>query len=284
MDRSKELAEHYRDFVRAWKADEHKARMAFVDVCALPVPERSGDTTRLYATDIGSCPRKAMLRILGKAKRTATLAEELMYDEAEMIEARMAATCLWQDGLVDYQSRVEIRDREGWGARLDIVADYGGLTGIEVKSSRSAAFKFGVRKANHDHQARLYSHYREVPWILFYADRGGANHPEQYKVDGDWSATGLIMDELEACRAALPDLPPVLDKVANERDRKKTVKLEPAWECGYCNYADISCKPLTGIKTLASRGHTDIPYVPKPGLSPGERTILDDYLQKISEG
>ena len=165
--------------------------------------------------------------------------QRLMWDLAEYIEKTLADALELQGLLVDYQFPIPIDDRENWGGRGDILADSAGsLTRriIEVKTIRSQAFRFTDRpKKEHVYQASIYEHYLEKPATLVYFDRGGANTPEQYDVESDWPTCSTLMDELEAVRAGLPEIPGILPRVLKKTDRNTKIRLVPDWRCGYCD-------------------------------------------------
>jgi len=297
MDSQLSLAEHYDTFIAAYKDDDPRAVAAQADISSRPHPAHSGKPNRLYASDVGLCPRRAMLRLLRAKDKPLSRGDRLMFHLADRMEQDLAAMFLWRESLVEYQFEVNINDRDNWGARGDVIGDYGVVTAVEFKSLRPnnfPAWKSGeseaehevrvekkIKKEHHLHQGRIYRQYRNLPTRLCIADRGGSNGMRDYAVEGDFATTALIMDELEACRRVLPTLPPVLDKVLGVYDYGKTIKLQQNWECGYCKYAGVSCTPLSGSETWARR---DGKYEPWRPTGKADETKLDDFLQKISEG
>jgi hypothetical protein len=189
----------------------------------------------------------------------------MMWDLAEYIEEKLMQALDAAGDLYEYQAPIEMPDRENWGGRLDIVRMMGGDTDdaplraqiVEVKTVRSNSFNFNDRpKHGHVMQATIYDHYYDYPegWgranpILWYADRGGSNPPEEYVVEPDFAPVKLLMDELDEVRAALPDLPGLLPKVLKLTNYRKTLKLVPDWRCSYCDYAGLSCHPDTSEET-----------------------------------
>lgn len=215
------------------------------------------DPLRLYLTDIGKCKRQIAYRLRQERKRPLTPAKVLMFEQAQDIENTVAAALVWAGELESFQAPVAMPG-ENWGGRMDIVA--GGRI-IEVKSSRSAAFK-GYRaddmpKPDHLTQAGLYSLLQEMPADLLYMDRGGENQPQQYEAPPA-SLEWLLqeMDGFERVRASLDNLPDCLPPMLKRRSVRKSsivlgdlridwageVWLEQDWRCSYCDYEHCPAK------------------------------------------
>ena len=216
--------------------------------------QKERDPLRLFVTDVGKCPRAVALRLSQAPKRTISEGEarnqRFMWDLAEYIESTLM-NALSDKGLLEgYQLPIPIEDHENWGGRLDILTTEPRI--IEVKTVRSNAFNFDDRpKKEHVYQAAIYSHYLDAPATLAYFDRGGANTPEEYEVEHEWEPLAKMMDELDAVRDDLPNLPPILPKVLKRTDHKKNIKCVPDWRCGYCDYREASCQPHTSSETWA---------------------------------
>jgi len=204
---------------------------------------------RLYVTDVGKCPRCVAYRLLNEKKNPkadqTVVNEEIMFDLAEHMETTLIDALRWKGMLLGEQGPVPMDDRENWGGRYDIFADYGGRRIIEVKTTRSNAFNYALPKREHEYQAIIYHAYlepelelEELP-LLIYFDRGGSNTPQEHMVKADvWDEAKALMDDLDAMRTALPELPPHLPKEYHLRSYNKEVKEEPDHRCGYCDYSD----------------------------------------------
>jgi hypothetical protein len=245
------------------------------------------DQRRLFVTDLAKCPRAIKYRLNGETQYPPTTAKRLMFEQAEDIETTVAAACKWADILLDYQKGVDLSDRENWGGRKDITL-IDPLT-VEVKSSRSAAFKGdkGMPKEAHREQVGIYHHYDGTTPCLLYMDRGGENMPRQYEVEPlYWPDVSARMDELDDLResADLPDpLPLVLSRKAARKseidlggwsvDWSGEIWLGPDWRCNYCDY-DI-CEGGRRQKTMLAKMTKKDPLV----LS-GAGKAHEDYVYR----
>lgn len=214
------------------------------------IEERERDPLRLFVTDVGKCPRAVALRMMQAEKKPLSHIEErnkrLMFDLADYIEEKLMSALEAKGLLAGYQESVDISDRDNWGGRLDILTTEPRV--VEVKTIRSNAFRFDDRpRPEHVCQAVIYQHYlgHELLPVLVYFDRGGSNTTEQYEVSHDWGHISAMMDELDAVRANLPELPDVLPRVLKSTDRNKKVRNVPDWRCERCDYAGASCSPPT---------------------------------------
>lgn len=230
----------------------------YIDSIAEPFERKPN---RLYVTDVGACPRSVMYRLLDTEKdpqsEQSIVNDKMMFDLAEHIET-MLTTALEKNGmLIDQQLSVPIDDRDNWGGRIDIAADYNGRRIIEVKTMRSNAFNYSsdLPKGSHSYQASIYDHYMtdvlelDSPPMLWYADRGGANTPLEFYVD-NWEEAEPLMDALDEHRSSLPALPDKLPKVLKLRTYGKEVKEEPDFRCSYCPYQG-TCKPDMSVRRMA---------------------------------
>lgn len=228
--------------------------------------DKERDIKRLYLSDIGSCPRQISYRLQGTEKDYETEQEAInrtiMFDLAERIEANLWMA-LEDNGMgIAYQDDVEIPDRDNWGGRFDIIADYEGRRIIEVKSVYPGAFNYDLvdRYPQHHHQARAYHHYcvdkyeLTSPALLAYFDRGGQHTPQELATSVDWIATCLEMDRLDEVRRILPALPSRLAKSLNLRRYGKDIVYEPDGRCKkpYCKYTGV-CKQDMSTSVWATR-------------------------------
>jgi hypothetical protein len=277
----KKLREYLYDFVAAWNANDPWARECWAAIAAKPVPDHSSTPNRLYATEIGRCPKRAMHRMHGDPKIATTDSEELMFDIANQMEARLAAAFMYANELVEWQFAIPFDDlgRENWGGRGDLLVRYPGKEQaiIEFKTTRPRAFDYAdFPKADNVHQAVSYREAMKVPTWLFYADRGGSNPPEEYAVTVTPDETFRLMDELEAYRAGRV-LPPILPKLLKYQKYNQEIAQVPHWACGYCPYAGTVCTPHTGSSVWA---------VKESGAWRIKKACTDEYALDmfISEG
>jgi len=224
--------------------------------------EKERDPKRLFVTDVGKCLRQVALRMVGAERKQPGPQDYMMWDLAEYIEETLMHALDARGELIEYQAPLDIADRENWGGRLDIVRvvdDHAQI--VEVKTVRSNAFNFDDRpKQDHIYQTTIYDHYydyvavwtRHIDPVVWYADRGGSNPPEEYVITPDFEPVGYLMDELEAVRRSLPALPDLLPKVLKLTNYKKVLKCVPDWRCSYCDYRDLSCHPDMGEEEWAT--------------------------------
>jgi hypothetical protein len=233
--------------------------------------EKVRDPERLFVTDVGSCTRRVALRMKGAARTPATKENRSMWDLAEYIEETLMKALDCKGLLCEYQAPINIIDRDNWGGRLDIVR-YVSETDkrtqiVEVKTERSNAL---ARKAdgtlskphpkpNHVMQATIYDHYYDYEGehldpVLWYAARGGSNPSLECDVTPEWEPIVALMDELEAVRKALPELPPMLPKQPKLTSYDKVLKYAPDYRCSYCDYRGVSCFPDMSEPAWATDG------------------------------
>jgi hypothetical protein len=214
--------------------------------------EKERDPKRLFVTDVGKCPRQVALRLIGAERKAILPHNKMMWDLAEYIELTLMKALDAEGLLYEYQAPIRISDHENWGGRLDIVQFVADdtLRIDEVKTVRSNSFNYSDRpKRPHEYQGTIYDHYYDygehshVAPVLWYADRGGSNPPEEYEVGCDFALVRPLMDELDAVRDNLPELPKMLPKVCKLASYGKVLKYVPDWQCGYCDYRDVSCHP-----------------------------------------
>jgi len=265
------LADIYDDFLKARQSGDAKAGMYFRNVFMEPKEDKVRDPMRLYATDIGKCPRQVCYRLLSTEKDYESPEkqrnDQRMYDVAEFIEAMLTAAFMWRGDLISRQTPVPFAERPNWGGRADLIVELGGFNRIiEVKTHRGNASNYTLPKVPHVHQASSY-HWElakefelDAPPLLWYASRDGSGEPNEYEVPHVEAETKALMEELDLARAAVSVgsvkfLPPQLDKVLQLRSYGKTVSCEPDWQCGYCPYAG-TCQPDMSKSAWAALGES----------------------------
>jgi hypothetical protein len=251
--------------------------------------EKDRDPKRLFVSDVGKCPRMVAYRMLEtemdfKAEQSK-VNKTIMFDLAEHIEALLAEALKESGSLIAYQDGIDLSPRINWGGRLDIVATYnGGPRIIEVKTVHPNAFNYELDYYNHQCQAAVYDMYwwntpehHELP-LLVYFDRGGQNTPVEQVVDYDADEIHMQMDNLEAMRDKLPELPGQMPKELHVRSYSKKIVLEPDHQCSYCDYA-LTCQPDMGKSVWAERDNADAPWTPKKAADP---VVLAGFATKMA--
>jgi len=262
------LADIYNDFLKARQSGEDEsAQDCFEMVFFQPKVDKVRDPMRLYATDIGKCPRQVCYRLLSTKKDYESPEkqrnDQRMYDVAEFIEAMLTAAFMWRGDLISHQTPVPFAQRSNWGGRADLIVELDGhYRVIEVKTHRGNASNYTLPKVPHVHQASSYhwelarEYELDASPLLWYVSRDGSGEPGEYEVPHVEAETVSLMDELDAARTriSLPGLdclPPQLDKVLQLRSYGKTISCEPDWQCGYCAYAG-TCQPDMSKSTWAA--------------------------------
>ena len=210
---------------------------------------------RLFATDVGKCPRMVAYRLLQTPKDPDTQGaidnRTIMFSIADYLESTLIDALNEEGDLIFQQGGIPFPDRDNWGGRYDILANYNGRRIIEVKSLRSNAFTYELPKQPHVYQACLYHHYLkddeklEAPPVLWYVDRGGANSPQEFVLNNwrdEMEQADYLMDELDNVRDNLPNLPPKMPRELKLRSYGKSVKEEGHYACQYCDYKE-TCQP-----------------------------------------
>lgn len=261
------LADIYNDFLKARQSGDVEAQLCFKMVFMEPKVDHVRDQMRLFATDIGKCPRQVCYRLLSTTKDYESPEkqrnDQRMFDVAEFIEAMLTAAFMWRGDLISHQTPVPFAERSNWGGRTDLIVSLDGFRRIiEVKTHRGNASNYTLPKAPHVHQATSY-HWELVKEyeldampLLWYVSRDGSGEPNEYEVPHVEAETIALMDELDEARIAvslhgMSQIPSQLDKVLQLRSWGKTVSCEPNWQCGYCSYAG-TCQPDMSKSTWAA--------------------------------
>jgi len=272
------LADIYNVFLAARQSGNMAAQHCFKEVFMEPKVDHVRDSMRLFATDIGKCPRQVCYRLLSTEKDYESPGkqrnDERMYDIAEYIEAMLTAAFMWRGHLISHQTPVPFAERQNWGGRADLIVKLDGFRRIiEVKTHRGNASNYTLPKVPHVHQATSYQCELEEEYaldalpLLWYVSRDGSGEPNEYVVPCVDSETMALMDELDEARIEVATegagmLPPKLDKVLQLRSWGKTVSCEPDWQCGYCAYAG-TCQPDMSKSTWATLDGAELGWVVK---------------------
>jgi len=266
------LADIYDEFMVARQTGDQRALNCFTEVfLSHPKVEKERDPMRLFASDIGKCPRQVGYRLLSTERDPQSHEkqrnDQRMFDIAEFMEAMMTAAFMWKGQLIGYQIPVPFSEygRENWGGRIDMAVDMGGKRRIiEYKTHRGNASNYDLPKVPHAHQANVYDMMlteelglTDLP-IAAYFSRDGSGEPQEYRIECWDDATNALMDELEEARINVDEGGPEglwakAPKTLKLRSRGKQVVQEPDWQCQYCDYA-LTCEPLTGKSLWAECG------------------------------
>ena len=257
--------------------------------------EKVRDPKRLFLSDIGKCPRQVAYRLLETEEEYESEQEKInktiMFDLAEHIEETLWLA-LEEKGMgVAFQPEVPLPDRENWGGRADIIADYCGRRVLEVKSIYPGAFKYPLENKypQHHHQANSYDIYLqdiyglEAGPLIPYFDRGGQNTPQEIEVWMDSSGTIRLMDELDEVRENLPELPDKLPKCLTLTSYNKKIVYgpDPACRLPYCRYVDTACHPDKSKSEWAVRERIKGQYQPWVLKKAHDPEILMPFLDSL---
>ena len=255
--------------------------------------EKVRDPKRLFLSDIGKCPRQVAYRLLQTPEEYESEQEKInktiMFDLAEHIEETLWKA-LEENGMgVAYQPEIPMPDRENWGGRGDIIADYLGRRVLEVKSIYPGAFKHDIDYATHQHQARSYDHYLselyklDAPPLVPYFDRGGQNTPQEVLVDKTWEETCALMDELDEVRGNLPDLPPQRERRVFLRSWDKEIVWGPHTDCRlpYCKYIHTACHVSETVNVWATRKKEGGLWTPWDVKKAADPEILMPFIDSL---
>lgn len=222
----------------------------------------STGSKNIWLSDLGSCPRKVMLRLTDAKQRDLWPSEVVRFAVGNFLHDLTHRALIYAEKMVSYEQRLDCP--EGLSGRYDdLWDDDGTLTLTDVKSVRSNQFRRG-ELAEKPPRAKEYNLPQMGGYILFgphadrydfdYIDAAGAHGALRVPVDPQHCAAiaRTEIDVLQAARAALPELPPPLPTVLKESWTREKVKrlasLSEArdWRCNplYCRYSGVSCNPL----------------------------------------
>lgn len=261
--------------------------------------EKERDQYRLFASDVGKCPRQVAYR-LSNAEKNMVLDQTkwnktIMFDLAEHVEARLAEALRKEGTLIVYQPELPLEEAGwwNWGGRADIVADYGGRRVIEVKTVHPSAFRYDLDYPWYHMQAKLYDvllkdpYQLDAPPLVAIFDRGGTNTGVEQVVE---LTNEDILDEmamLDGVRHVLmeqEELPDRLPRVLKEREYGKVIKQEADGRCNYCDYSQ-TCNPNTSTNVWAKREDKSMPYVPtKKADTKVLMGFIDSLIAKYTGG
>uniref|UniRef100_A0A6M3JML1 PD-(D/E)XK nuclease superfamily protein n=1 Tax=viral metagenome TaxID=1070528 RepID=A0A6M3JML1_9ZZZZ len=242
----------------------------------LPPPEPHTGRSKLYASDLGGCHRKAMLRATDAKKRPVLPETDdnktMKFFVGDTVHDLTYYALEWAGLLVCCEERVEFPSP--MGGRLDCiyydhVADLFVLwDGKTCRSNQLSDYRFELPKPEGVAQISGYADRVEHDiCCLEYIDQAGTNSPEPCFFIAEPGYSNAEIDQLFAELSALPDLPPILPLAIkkhykmprkrkkeswqdfNERKRREQgmlswLGLKVDWRCEWCDYAWESCTPL----------------------------------------
>ena len=252
------------------------------------------DESTLHISELGKCPRKQILRLIGAPRKTRQLSalanDELMFWQGNIIHALTVGACDWAGILVSYEESLPGLP-DGWSGHYDLIWDEVGRRGHvcwDGKTVRPNAFNYWYDWPKKEEKAQMRGYLRFLKSCtcgeIEHIDRGGSNPPVISVVTAHNAWVDDKMAELNDWKNQIThygDLPPVLQrdysltylKVRNEPiHRYNSVYHGPQWECGWCDY-------LHGFKNNKTSEWTIFPETPcNPDMRP------KDLVAKVSKG
>lgn len=248
----------------------------------------------LHISELGKCPRKQMLRLMGAAERPRTIAalanDELMFWQGNIIHALTVGACDWAGIMLSYEESLPNLP-DGWSGHYDLIwndRSCGAVTCWDGKTVRPNAFNWWYTWPKPEERAQMKgylhflteAHYGEIEHI----DRGGSNPPRISTIIRDDHWVEKQMHWLENLRAELSNygtLPDPLDwdydlsyrKVTNENLYLiNKIWYKPNWQCEWCDYLHGYKDKKTGQWWISDESPC------KPDLRPSEE------VAKVSKG
>lgn len=189
------------------------------------------ESSNLYVSDAGKCPRAIYFRAKGYAKKAMDARVLRLLDHGGYTHLRIMGV-LFSQGIVR-ASEVEVPPQEMIGGRADAIVSLNNrLYVLEIKSVNKAAFN-KLEKPNPDHvkQLQLYLHYFKLKdGIIIYECKDTQNIKE-FAVSYDQEGVSLILKDFEGLKrnineGIVPEIPGEIEK----------------WRCDYCPYAEECIK------------------------------------------
>lgn len=245
----------------------------------LPPADQSTGKSKLYASDLGGCARKTILRVT-EAKKRPTLPEtddnlQMKFAVGDYVHDLTYYALEWAGLLISHETRVVFPPP--FGGRQDCVyldpiseqrVKWDGKT---VRSNQLSDYRDELPKAKDVAQLSSYAHYKTDDWdilCLEYIDQAGTNSPEPcFFMPPEKERTDNEIAALIAAYEAIPELPERLKPevyITRKQPRKSkketdeefqarremerrlpsAIWLRRQWQCGWCDYRDESCYPL----------------------------------------
>lgn len=233
-----------------------------------------------YVTDLGQCPKKVIMGFGNYEKKQQTNAEKLMFAKAESDHRAMARLLNKSNRFFIIREEFSINDGlpEMWHGRLDNLIydkEEKSISPIDWKGTRSLKYQAELPKPSHVLQIRTYlmalinMQFPVDKGYLIYSDRTGSYEGIEFaiqpynesvlaemKIYEEYYNDTITVAEYENIKSYTPEpnleerlpsiLPREIKKIKNE------FYLIPNWQCGYCYYQGLSCKPTMSKNKIAS--------------------------------
>jgi len=236
--------------------------------------------THFYVTDLGTCPKKVIMNFGSYEKKPQTNAEKIMFHKAENDHRAMARLLNKSNKFFIIREEFSINDGlpEMWHGRLDNLIydrENKSISPLDWKGTRSLKYQLELPKQSHILQIRAYlmalinMQFPTDRGYLIYTDRTGSYEGLEFIIEPDndsvlaemkiyedcydkfnyqidYLSKGGLEKELEKYHSTLP---PILEREIKQI--KNEFYLIPNWQCSYCYYQDLSCKPNISKNKIA---------------------------------
>lgn len=225
-----------------------------------------------YVTDLGTCPRKVIMNFGDYEKKPLTNAEKIMFFKANSDHKSMARLLNKSNRFFIIREEFNINDGlpKMWHGRLDNLLydrEEKSISPLDWKGTRSLRYQAELPKQSHILQIRAYlmalinMQFPVDRGYLIYTDRTGSyggvefiiepdneSVLEEMKIYEDWYNN---VTKVKHYTATITNrtLPPILDREIKQI--KNEFYLIPNWQCGYCYYQGLSCKPNISKNKIA---------------------------------
>lgn len=215
-----------------------------------------------YVTDIGKCKRKICLDFKGAPKKDLTTGEMFMFDDADESHKNLAKRVGMIKGIAVIENEMNITEGlpSMWHGRLDSLCfDIPAKEFFVIDFKGTRAFRKGVDLPKQDHIYQIKSYLfalrnmgiKAEKGLLFYKDRTGSCAPMIFEVDYDPEIINVFKEYEDVYEIfnATNELPEILPR--EFKLKRNEIKLVPNWQCSYCKYQGISCKPIMSENKVA---------------------------------
>ncbi len=259
---------------------------------ALDKPDRVKEY--FYVTDLGSCPRKVIMNFGEYDKKPLTNAERIMFHKANSDHTQMSRllNCSDRYSVLKEEYSINAGLPEMWHGRLDCLVydrDTNEMFPIDWKGTRSLRYQADLPKQQHVLQLQAYiwalnqMNYPVNRGVIIYVDRSGSYEGLEFDVEGSIRELTLEMKTLENYynKSIIKGYAPILpDTLPREIKRRKDIfYLEPNWQCNYCKYESLSCKPTISKNKIAEVKDKEFLIIRK-GYEEYEETLNELFKPK----